>query len=178
MAIEKASLKPDEVSFLFGGDLLNQIISSAFAARDIGIPFFGLYGACSTMSESLMLGAMIIDGGFAQYIACATSSHFATAERQFRYPLELGTPKTPTSQNTVTASGTAMLSSVRDMQYPAITTATTGRVVDMGVTDANNMGAAMAPAAAETIISHLEETKRKAPPQLHAERKNFNNPRL
>lgn len=161
MSIEKAGIKSNEVSYLFGGDLLNQIISSAFSARDIGIPFFGLYGACSTMSESMMLGSMVVDGGFADYIACATSSHFATAERQFRYPLELGTPKTPTAQNTVTAAGAVILSSKQDKSYPAVTTATTGKVVDMGITDANNMGAAMAPAAAETIISHLEETNRK-----------------
>ncbi len=159
--IEKASLKPDDISLLFGGDLLNQIISSGFAARELGIPFVGLYGACSTMAESLMLGAMAVDGGFAQYAVCGTSSHFATAERQFRYPLELGTPKTPTSQNTVTAAGAVLLTSLRG-QYPAVTHATTGRVIDMGINDVNNMGAAMAPAAAETIICHLEETQRKA----------------
>ena len=157
--IERANLKPDDISYLIGGDLLNQIISSGFAAREVGIPFIGLYGACSTMSESLMIGAMAVDGGFAQYTVCATSSHFATAERQFRNPLELGTPKTPTSQNTVSASGAILLTSDRG-RYPAVTHATTGRVVDMGITDANNMGAAMAPAAAETILCHLEETGR------------------
>ena len=158
--IDKASLKPSDISILFGGDLLNQIISSGFAARELGIPFIGLYGACSTMAESLILGAITVDGGFAQYAVCATSSHFATAERQFRYPLELGTPKTPTSQNTVSASGASLLTSLRG-NYPAVTHATTGRVVDMGINDVNNMGAAMAPAAAETIICHLEETQRK-----------------
>ncbi len=159
-AIEKASLKANDIQYLFGGDLLNQIISSGFAARELGIPFIGLYGACSTMSETLMLGSMAVDGGFAQYTVCATSSHFATAERQFRSPLELGTPKTPTSQNTVSASGAVLLTSLRG-NYPAVTHATTGRVVDMGIKDANNMGAAMAPAAAETIICHLDETQRK-----------------
>ena len=158
--IDKASLKPSDISILFGGDLLNQIISSGFAARELGIPFIGLYGACSTMAESLILGAITVDGGFAQYAVCATSSHFATAERQFRYPLELGTPKTPTSQNTVSASGASLLTSLRG-NYPAVTHATTGRVVDMGINDVNNMGAAMAPAAAETIICHLDETQRK-----------------
>lgn len=162
MAIERASLKPDDISYLLGGDLLNQIISSAFCARDVNIPFFGLYGACSTMSESLMLGAMLVDGGFAPYLACATSSHFATAERQFRSPLELGTPKTPTSQNTVTASGAAILSSKRKLNCPRITSATTGRVVDLGITDPSNMGAAMAPAAAQTIMTHLEESGKDA----------------
>ena len=159
-AIARAGLKTDDISYLLAGDLLNQIISSGFAARQLGLPFIGLYGACSTMSESLMVGSMIVDGGFANYIACATSSHFATAERQFRLPLELGTPKTPTSQNTATASGSAILSAVRDATYPAVTFATTGRVVDFGVNDVNNMGAAMAPAAAETILSHLQETGR------------------
>ncbi len=158
-AIERASLKPNDISYLYGGDLLNQIISSGFAARELGIPFFGLYGACSTMAESLILGAMAVDGGFAQYAVCGTSSHFATAERQFRYPLELGTPKTPTSQNTVTGAGAVLLTSLRG-QYPAVTHATTGRVIDMGINDVNNMGAAMAPAATETILSHLEETQR------------------
>ncbi len=157
--IERASLKPDDISYLFGGDLLNQIISSGFAARELKIPFVGLYGACSTMAESLMLGAMAVDGGFAEYAVCGTSSHFATAERQFRFPLELGTPKTPTSQNTVNASGAVLLTSLRG-KYPAVTHATAGRVVDMGINDVNNMGAAMAPAAAETIISHLDETMR------------------
>lgn len=159
-AIDRAKLKPDDISYLFGGDLLNQIISSGFAARELGIPFIGLYGACSTMAESLMVGSMIVDGGFAQYAVCATSSHFATAERQFRNPLELGTPKTPTSQNTVTGSGAGLITSNRG-QFPAVTHATTGRVVDMGINDVNNLGAAMAPAAAETIICHLEETQRR-----------------
>ena len=161
-AITKAGLTPNDISYLFGGDLLNQIISSGFCARDIGIPFFGLYGACSTMAESLVLGAMVTDGGFGKYMVCATSSHFATAERQFRNPLELGTPKTPTSQNTATAAGAAIVSSIQEPQHPFITFATAGRVVDLGVNDVNNMGAAMAPAAAETIITHLEDTGRKA----------------
>jgi stage V sporulation protein AD len=155
-AVEKSGLVPDDIHLLLGGDLLNQIISSGFVARQMGIPFVGLYGACSTMSESLLVGAMAVDGGFATHAVCTTSSHFATAERQFRNPLELGTPKTPTSQNTATAAGAVVLSAQRG-QYPSVTTATPGRVVDMGVNDVNNMGAAMAPAAAETIISHLED---------------------
>ena len=159
-AIARAGLKADDISYMLAGDLLNQIISSGFAARQLGLPYIGLYGACSTMSESMMVGSMIVDGGFANYLLCATSSHFATAERQFRLPLELGTPKTPTSQNTATASGALILSSVRDTAYPAVTYATTGRVVDFGVNDVSNMGAAMAPAAAETILSHLQETGR------------------
>ncbi len=159
-ALGKAGLKPENMAYMLGGDLLNQIISSGFAARTLGIPFIGLYGACSTMSESLALGSMVVDGGFADHVVCATASHFATAERQFRNPLELGTPKTPTSQNTVTASGALILSSLRDANYPAVTHSTIGRVIDMGINDVNNLGAAMAPAAAETIISHLEDTGR------------------
>ena len=159
-AIEKASLKSTDIDLLFGGDLLNQIISSGFVARQMGIPFIGLYGACSTMSESLLVGSMAVDGGFAGYAVCTTSSHFATAERQFRSPLELGTPKTPTSQNTATASGAVVLSAQRG-DHPSVTMATPGRVVDMGINDVNNMGAAMAPAAAETIICHLEDIGQK-----------------
>jgi stage V sporulation protein AD len=160
-ALNKAGFKPDDMSYMLGGDLLNQIISSGFAARTLGIPFLGLYGACSTMSESLILGSMIVDGGFADYLICTTSSHFATAERQFRNPLELGTPKTPTSQNTVTGSGAVVLSSVRDGKLPAVTYGTIGRVIDLGINDVNNLGAAMAPAASETIVNHLEDTGRK-----------------
>jgi stage V sporulation protein AD len=160
-ALNKVGMKPDDMMYMLGGDLLNQIISSGFAARTLSIPFFGLYGACSTMSESLILGSMIVDGGFADYIVCTTSSHFATAERQFRNPLELGTPKTPTSQNTVTGSGAVILSSARDAKLPAVTYGTVGKVIDLGINDVNNLGAAMAPAAAETIINHLEDTGRK-----------------
>lgn len=160
-ALGKVNFKPENLSYMLGGDLLNQIISSGFAARTLGIPFLGLYGACSTMSESIILGSMVVDGGFAEYIVCTTSSHFATAERQFRNPLELGTPKTPTSQNTVTGAGAALLSSDRDAKLPAVTYGTVGRVIDLGINDVNNLGAAMAPAAAETIINHLEDTGRK-----------------
>ena len=161
-AINKAGLSPADIDYLLGGDLLNQIISIGFAARQVGIPLFGLYGACSTMAESLILGAMIVDGGFAGKLVCATSSHFATAERQFRNPLELGTPKTPTAQNTVTAAGAALLSSIGDQRkHACVTLATVGSVIDMGINDVNNMGAAMAPAAAQTILTHLEDTGRK-----------------
>lgn len=160
VALAKAGINENETDYLIGGDLLNQIISASYSARELGIPFFGIYGACSTMAESMMLGAMLIDGGFAKNIACATSSHFATAERQFRNPLELGTPKTPTAQWTVVGAGASILSKQGEKFYPKITYATTGRVLDFGIKDANNMGAAMAPAAAETIMIHLEETGR------------------
>lgn len=160
-AIDKVELKPDDISYLLGGDLLNQIISAGFCARDLGIPFFGLYGACSTMAESLMLGSMLVDGGFADKLVCATSSHFATAERQFRSPLELGTPRTPTSQNTVCGAGAVVLTPEAN-GYPKVTAATTGRVVDLGIKDTNDMGSAMAPAAAQTIMTHLKDFNRSA----------------
>ena len=161
-AIERANLKPGDMHYFLGGDLLNQIISAGFCARDLDIPFFGLYGACSTMAESIALGSMIVDGGFADKLLCATSSHFATAERQFRFPLELGTPKTPTSQNTVSAAGAVVLSSSAPVNDPVVTSATVGRVVDFGLKDTNDMGSAMAPAAAQTIITHLEDMGRDA----------------
>ena len=154
-AVESAGLGLKDIQFLLGGDLLNQVISASYSARDLDLPFLGLYGACSSMAESLCIGSMLIDGGFADNLLCATSSHFATAERQFRYPLELGTPKPPTGQDTVTGAGATVLSS--QCGELAICSATVGRVVDFGVTDANNMGAAMAPAAAQTILTHLED---------------------
>lgn len=156
LAINKANLHPDDIDYMFSGDLLNQIISSSFAARELQIPFFGLYGACSTMTESLSLSAMIIDGGYADYVIAATSSHFASAERQYRFPLEYGGQRPPTSQWTVTGAGAALLSSKGSGPY--ITYVTTGRVMDFGVKDANNMGAAMAPAATDTILRHFKDT--------------------
>ncbi|SKA79622.1 stage V sporulation protein AD [Caloramator quimbayensis] len=156
LAINKANLHPDNIDYMFSGDLLNQIISSSFAARELQIPFFGLYGACSTMTESLSLSSMIIDGGYADYVIAATSSHFASAERQYRFPLEYGGQRPPTSQWTVTGAGAALLSSSGNGPY--ITYVTTGRVMDFGVKDANNMGAAMAPAAADTILRHFKDT--------------------
>jgi len=160
VALAKAGKVETETDYLIGGDLLNQIISASYSARELGIPFFGIYGACSTMAESIMLGAMLIDGGFAKNVACATSSHYATAERQYRSPLELGTPKTTTAQWTVVGAGATILSKTGEPYFPRVTFATTGRVLDFGIKDANNMGAAMAPAAAETIMLHLEETGR------------------
>ena len=154
-AVESAGRGLKDIHYMLGGDLLNQIISASYSARDLDIPFLGLYGACSSMAESLCIGSMLIDGGFAQNILCATSSHFATAERQFRYPLELGTPKPPTGQDTVTGAGATVISAEQgDLEIKSVTV---GRVVDFGVKDANNMGAAMAPAAVQTILSNLED---------------------
>lgn len=155
-AIQKSNLNISDIEYMFSGDLLNQLMSTSFAARDLKIPFFGLYGACSTMAESLSLGAITIDGGFADHIVAVTSSHFSSAERQYRFPLELGNQRKLTAQWTVTGSGAAIVSSFG--AGPKITHVTTGKVVDLGIKDANNMGAAMAPAAMDTIVIHFQDT--------------------
>ncbi|MGO3167878.1 stage V sporulation protein AD [Senegalia sp. (in: firmicutes)] len=155
-SLKKINLKEDDIEYIFGGDLLNQIIATGFAARDIGAPFFGLYGACSVMSEALSLGAMAVDGGFADKVVCIASSHFSTAERQFRFPLELGNQRPVTSQWTVTGAGVSILSSQGNGPY--ISHVTTGKIIDKGIIDPNNMGAAMAPAACDTILAHFRES--------------------
>lgn len=155
-AITNAGLSSTDIDFLISGDLLNQIVASGYTARQIGIPFFGLYGACSTMTESLCLGAMIIDGGFGDKVMCATSSHFSSAERQFRFPLEYGAQRKFSSQWTVTGAGATLLSSIGD--GPFITHLTVGKIIDPGIKDASNMGAAMAPAAMDTLIYHFRDT--------------------
>lgn len=157
-AIKRAKLKESDINYMLAGDLLNQIISSSFAARELAIPFFGLYGACSTMSESLSLASIIMDGGFADYVVASTSSHFSAAERQFRYPLEYGSQRSETAQWTVTGSGAVVLG--KEGNYPEVRYITTGVVKDYGVTDPNNMGAAMAPAAVDTIYNHFKDTGR------------------
>lgn len=157
--IRKGASRPEDVQFLLGGDLLNQIITASFSARDLGIPFIGLYGACSTMAESLALGAMLLDGGHASQVVCAASSHFCTAERQYRYPLEFGAQRPPTAQWTVTGAGASLLSTQPHAPVLArITHVCMGRVVDLGISDANNMGAAMAPAAADTLLALFADT--------------------
>ena len=158
-AINGAGLKEEDIDYLFAGDLLNQITSSGFAARELNIPFLGLYGACSTMSESLSMASLFIDGGFAKYVVASTSSHFSSAERQFRFPLEYGSQRNPTAQWTVTGSGAMVLSNYVD--FPKVTYVTTGGVKDFGEKDSNNMGAAMAPAAVDTIYNHFKDTGRK-----------------
>lgn len=155
-AVEKARVNLEDIDCIFAGDLLNQCISSSFGLRELEIPFLGVYGACSTMAETLGMAATAIDGGFAQYTAAVTSSHFCTAERQYRNPLEYGGQRTPTAQWTVTGAGAVILSD-RD-SAPYITHFTTGKIVDLGITDANNMGAAMAPAASDTLTAHFRET--------------------
>ena len=159
LALSKAKVYADGVDVFLGGDLLNQIVSSGYTARQLGIPFLGLYGACSTMAESLLLGAMLIDGSFADTALCATCSHFSTAERQYRFPLELGNQRTPTAQWTVTGAGATLLG--RESPLPlCIESVTIGSVWDLKQTDANNMGAAMAPAAMQTLKSHLDDLHR------------------
>lgn len=161
ITLSKAKVFADGVDVFLGGDLLNQIISAAYTARSLGIPFLGLYGACSTMAESLMLGSMLIDGGFVSNALCATCSHFSTAERQYRFPLELGNQRTPTAQWTVTGAGATLLT--KSDNYPiAVESVTMGIVYDLKQSDANNMGAAMAPSAMMTLKTHLSDMGRKA----------------
>ena len=158
-ALSKAGLSVSALDCLLAGDLLNQCIGSGFAVRGQDVPFFGLYGACSTMAESLALAALLLDGGFGQYAAAMTSSHFCSAERQYRTPLEYGGQRTPTAQWTVTGSGAVVLSAQGG--GPRVTHVTTGRIVDKGIKDPANMGAAMAPAAYDTIRAHLTDTGHK-----------------
>lgn len=157
-ALERAGITVDQLDYVFAGDLLNQCIATSYSLRAQNAPFFGLYGACSTMAEGLSLAAMLIDGGFATYAAAMTSSHFCSAERQYRNPLEYGGQKPPTAQWTATGAGAVILSSTG--KGPYVTHVTTGKVIDKGITDANNMGAAMAPAAYDTLRTHFEETGR------------------
>lgn len=156
-AIQHSGLSSSDIDCVFAGDLLNQCIAAGFAFRELDVPFFGVYGACSTMAETLALASMMIDGGYAQNALAATSSHFCTAERQYRNPLEYGGQRTPTAQWTVTGAGAVVVSKnvKSDVSVKAVTV---GKIVDMGIKDANNMGAAMAPAAYYTIKAHFEDT--------------------
>ena len=158
-ALNKAGLSVSGLDYLLAGDLLNQCIGSGFAVRGQDVPFFGLYGACSTMAESLSLAAMLLGGGCGPKIAAMTSSHFCSAERQYRSPLEYGGQRTPTAQWTVTGSGCVILADQGPGPY--VTHVTTGKIVDKGIKDAANMGAAMAPAAYATIAAHFQDTGRK-----------------
>jgi len=153
--MKKAGLHRQQIGMVFSGDLLNQCIGSSFTLRNTGIPHLGLYGACSTMAESLLLASMTVCGGFSDRIVAMTSSHFASSERQYRFPLGYGGQRTPTAQWTVTGSGAALVCSAG--KGPRIESCTVGTVTDLGVKDANNMGAAMAPAAYDTIRSHFDD---------------------
>ena len=154
-ALEKCNFPERNLDLIIAGDLLNQIISATFASRNFNSGYLGVYNACATFTESLIVGATFIDGGYLNNVLCGTSSHFSTAERQYRYPLELGSVRPPQAQWTVTGAGACLLSNVG--KGPKIISATIGNIVDYGVTDANNMGAAMAPAAAETILRHFKD---------------------
>ena len=158
LALQKAGLNYEDLDGAFMGDLLNQCVGSSFTLRNLGIPAFGLYGACSTMAESLMLGAMSVSGGFCRKVLALSSSHFAASERQYRFPLGYGGQRTPTAQWTVTGAGAAVLGS--QGSGPWICSATAGTIADCGITDAANMGAAMAPAAYETILAHFNDLGR------------------
>ncbi|MDR2654809.1 MAG: stage V sporulation protein AD [Oscillospiraceae bacterium] len=158
-ALEKAGLAFSDIDYIFAGDLLNQCVSSSYAFREYDVSFFGLYGACSTIAESLCLAAVFAESGAAKNCLCATSSHFCSAERQFRFPLEYGGQLTPTSQWTATAAGAFIVSS--SGAAPFVRAATVGAIEDLGIKDINNMGAAMAPAAAKTIGNFLADTKTK-----------------
>ncbi len=155
-AMKKGGLKPADLDYILAGDLLNQCIGTSFGLRDFRIPFFGLYGACSTMGESIAVASLLIDGGFARIAGAMTSSHYCTAERQYRMPVPYGSQRTPTAQWTATASGCCILGAQGDGPY--VTHVTCGRIVDKGITDAANMGAAMAPAAYDTLSAHFRET--------------------
>ena len=156
LALQKGGLKEEQLDYILAGDLLNQCIGSSFALRDFRVPFYGLYGACSTMGESLALASMLIDGGFAQRCAAMTSSHFCTAERQYRMPVPYGNQRTPTAQWTATAAGCTILAD--EGPGPYVTHVTCGVIEDYGISDVNNMGAAMAPAAHSALTAFFRET--------------------
>lgn len=157
-AISKAGLTTKDVNLILAGDLLNQCIGTSFGIREMGIPFICLYGACSTMALSMGLASLLVDVNSARYAVCSTSSHFASAERQFRLPLEYGGQLPPPAQRTVTGAGASVLGEHKDA-LPSAEAIIFGKIVDLGIKDANNMGAAMAPAAADTIMRFLGDTK-------------------
>ena len=155
-SIINSSKKESDIDAIIAGDLLNQIIASTFAARNFSTAYLGVYNACATFTESLTIGATMVDGGYMDNVICAASSHFSSAERQYRYPLELGCTRPPQAQWTVTGAGASVVSKCG--VGPKITCSTVGKVVDYGVVDANNMGAAMAPAACDTLFTHFCNT--------------------
>ena len=174
-AIRKGGLQNDDIGAMLSGDLLNQLMSSSFMARDLHIPFLGMYGACSTMTESLIMGSVLTDGGYSDNVMIGASSHYCTAERQFRMPLEHGNQRPPSAQWTATAAGAMLITgradsrrteadvrgSVRKHSHIRVESATVGKIIDAGVKDANQMGSAMAPAAVDTILNHLQDTGRR-----------------
>ncbi|MTI94840.1 MAG: stage V sporulation protein AD [Firmicutes bacterium] len=158
LAVEKAALTNEQIDLFIAGDLLNQIITANFSALRLGAPFMGIYGACSSFAQGLLLGGLFVDSGGAQNVVTATSSHNCSAERQYRYPTEYGAQLPPWSQHTVTGAAACVVSATGAGN--TLEMATIGKVQDLGVKDPFNMGGAMAPAAADTIFKHLEETGR------------------
>lgn len=163
IALRKAGLEPDEVRYIVAGDLLGQLIATSFGIMNFNIPMFGVYGACSTMGESLAIGSMLVDGGYGDYVVALTSSHFASAEKQFRYPLAYGSQRPYSATWTVTGSGAVVLASSEagwrraDTGYVEIPAVTTGIITDYGIKDSMNMGACMAPAAADVLLNHFKD---------------------
>ena len=157
-AIDKAGLKTENIDFFIGGDLLNQIVSSSYTARQLNIPFIGLYSACATMAEAVAISAILVSNNLANNVVAGTCTHFSSAERQYRFPLELGNQRPPTSQWTITGGGACVISNIPSKIK--INSVTFGRVTDYGIADVNNMGAAMAPAACETIKTHLKNNNK------------------
>ncbi len=158
IALEKSELRSGDIGFLFAGDLLNQCISSSYGLKDYSIPYLGQYGACSTMVQSLIMASVMVASGACYASACVTSSHFCSAERQYRFPLDYGGQRPQSSQWTVTGAGSCVLTKNAQNNSPKISKATVGKIVDLGVTDQNNMGAAMAPAAAQTLKNFFIDT--------------------
>lgn len=173
-ALRRGGKTIDEAGAMLSGDLLNQLMSSSFMARDMHIPFLGMYGACSTMTESLILGSVLVDGRYSDDVVIGASSHYCTAERQFRMPLEHGNQRPPSAQWTATAAGAMLLSSdsrdesmetgddgkLMKLKKVRVESGTIGKVIDAGVKDANQMGSAMTPAAIDTLLNHMEDTGR------------------
>ena len=157
-SIKKSGLHKDDIDLYVGGDLMNQLVSSNYTASEIRVPFLGLYNACATMAESLIVGSTFLEAGGSKVVLCATGSHFSTAERQYRYPLEFGNQRQSYAQWTVTGMGATVLSSEKESNIK-ISKVTIGKVTDYGVVDIANMGAAMAPAAMETLVSFFKDTK-------------------
>lgn len=158
IAVDKSGLDWNQIGCIVSGDLMNQCTSTAFAVKEFHRPLLGVYGACSTMAESMLVASVLVSGGWMEYSAAATSSHFCSAEKQFRTPLEYGGQRTPTAQWTVTGAAATVIGS--GGEGPKITHATLGKIVDRGVTDANNMGVAMAPAFVDTMVNHFKDTGR------------------
>lgn len=158
LALQKSKNSAKDVDYLFAGDLLNQCISSSYGLKDFNIPYLGQYGACSTMVQGLIMASIMVESGASHMSACVTSSHFCSAERQYRFPLDYGGQRPQSSQWTVTGAGCCVISDKKDSKSPKVYRATIGKIVDLGVNDQNNMGAAMAPAAADTLTRYFRDT--------------------